>query len=462
MISKSTICKSVHSPSTNRLFTRPLTMSYDELLFNDDTLKQKKDHVACRQCGVSTTVKFYFDHTKQQVIRHKCNSCLGICSIFIVVVISASCYTLVQDTPVVFYRQAEQIYGQYDMKISSSHYTFLNSTLADSMLDNQDFQYNSPRIVWNETASAIYPPSCSPLIMETQSSCSSSFIVSNTSECGRHLLSPAVIWLIDFEKEQRMGFGRDFDSTDTPNYGEVILSESIANDIGVENVGELVHIAIPLSSSTYQSTLLSNYLNDRYFTNISTEAPQILELIDSCGSLILPVTVSMISEKSLGGKFPERSVEFHTVLNIRYFMDLMLEHLPNDLSEAITNLPADTNDNCTIYNYVNFLYVNFPPNRITPYLRTNYKDILSNLVHFAGDIVYRMGWSQLNVDLDLLSQMSAISNMVLSISIVLNMVIFGLLIISMGLLYTLLIISVDSKKFMLGALRMLGMILVTV
>ena len=259
-----------------------------------------------------------------------------------------------------------------------------------------------------------------------------------------------------------MGFGRDFDSTDTPNYGEVILSESIAKDIGVENVGELVHIAIPLSSSTYQSTLLSNYLNDRYFTNISIEAPQILELIDSCGSLILPVTVSMISEKSLGGKFPERSVEFHTVLNIRYFMDLMLEHLPNDLSEAITNLPADTNDNCTIYNYVNFLYVNFPPNRITPYLRTNYKDILSNLVHFAGDIVYRMGWSQLNVALDLLSQMSAISNMVLSISIVLNMVIFGLLIISMGLLYTLLIISVDSKKFMLGALRMLGMILVTV
>ena len=43
-----------------------------------------------------TWCKFYVSHTKKQVCSHKCNSCLAICSIFVVVVISALCYTVVQ------------------------------------------------------------------------------------------------------------------------------------------------------------------------------------------------------------------------------------------------------------------------------------------------------------------------------------------------------------------------------
>ena len=44
------------------------------------------------------TLEFYFKQTKQEICRDKCNSCLAICSIFIVVLISALCYTVVQVT----------------------------------------------------------------------------------------------------------------------------------------------------------------------------------------------------------------------------------------------------------------------------------------------------------------------------------------------------------------------------
>ena len=257
-----------------------------------------------------------------------------------------------------------------------------------------------------------------------------------------------------------MAFGRSFDATNTPNYGEVILSDTVAEDLGVAEVGEQIHIAIPMNSA--DMPLLSNYLNDRYFTNISTEAPQILELIDSCGPLILPVNVSMISEKSLGGKFPERSTQFDAVLNIQYFMDLMFDNLPSALSDAINDAIHDVEDdefqNVSIYNYAEQIYVNFPPIRIQQYMYTDYKDILSNLINFVGDIVYRLNWSLLNVHIDLLTQMSSVSATVMSLSIVLNMVIFVLILLSVGLLYSLLVISIDSKKFMLGILRMLGML----
>ena len=199
---------------------------------------------------VSIKAKFYFDHTKQQVIRHKCNSCLGICSIFIVVVISASCYTLVQDTPVVFYRQAEQIYGQYDMIISPPRNgEFLDYPLTASLLDSRhSLSYHSPRIRWNETGTTIYPPSCSLSIRAyTASACPSSPMVYFESECSDNIKEEASVWLIDFEREQRMHFGRTFDAANTPNRGEVILTESTAERLGV-GTGETIYIAIPLNS----------------------------------------------------------------------------------------------------------------------------------------------------------------------------------------------------------------------
>ena len=168
----------------------------------------------------------------------------------------------------------------------------------------------------------------------------------------------------------------------------------------------------------------------------------------------------MISEKSLGGKFPERSTQFDAVLNIQYFMDLILEHLPSALSEAIDDSTEDIkeDDNWSIYKYASAIYVNLPPDRLTPYMSTDYNEILSNLVDFSGDILYRIGWSQVSVNLDILTQMSSVSYTVLSLSIVLDMVIFVLILLSVGLLYSLLVISIDSKKFMLGILRMLGML----
>ena len=50
---------------------------------------------------------FYSKHTLKEANRRKCNCCLGACSCLIVVVISALCYTLVDNAPIVFLKEAE-------------------------------------------------------------------------------------------------------------------------------------------------------------------------------------------------------------------------------------------------------------------------------------------------------------------------------------------------------------------
>lgn len=54
---------------------------------------------------------FYSKHTLKEANRRKCNCCLGACSCLIVVVISALCYTLVDNAPIVFLKEAEVEYS---------------------------------------------------------------------------------------------------------------------------------------------------------------------------------------------------------------------------------------------------------------------------------------------------------------------------------------------------------------
>eukprot|EP01084_Bolivina_argentea_P186264 321107_1 len=412
----------------------------------------------------TATLKFYFNHSKQQALRHKCNSCLGICSIFIVVIISALCYTLVEDTPVVFYRQAEQLYGQYDLKISPESAPFLNYSLVSSLLQNDsNLQYHSPRIHWNETGSIIYPPSCNIVFKNNDfydiQDCSIN-LIENTTLCDSDKIISASIWLINFSKEKKMALGRSFDDTNIPNYGEIILSSTTADKLDIINIHETIYISLPLNSS--HIPLLTNYLNNKYFTNISEDAPELMELINDCNAVVIPFNVSYISEQSLGGKFAERSRKFDAVINMDYFMEMFMQNLPPMLLNRINNLKNE-NDNIdeynseTIYEYVTNIYMNLPPNRITTYLSTNYLTILSALNKFAGKIRYKIGWNLVDLRLDILQSMSLLSYTILSLSIVLDMIIFVLILLSVGLLYSLLVISVDSKKFMLGILRMLGM-----
>lgn len=163
------------------------------------------------KCSLSpVTLKFYIKHSITEVSRHKCNSCLGIFSIFCVVVISALCYTLVENAPVVFFRQSEQIYGQYDVRIKPRYSPLLNYTLIDSLLSSTSI-YSSPRILWNETNATLFSHTCFTSYTTAHQSNEYQYVYDTNDGCTVNLscndsYPSAQIWLIDFENEEEMGY----------------------------------------------------------------------------------------------------------------------------------------------------------------------------------------------------------------------------------------------------------------
>ena len=116
------------------------------------------------------TLLFYVRHSFQEASRHKCNCFLGAFSVLSVVIIAALCYTLVDNAPVVFFRQAEQIYGQYDVRVQPQsvplmNYSLANELLSQSMPSRRSF-FSAPRVLWNETNVGFFLGDCFEAVKE--------------------------------------------------------------------------------------------------------------------------------------------------------------------------------------------------------------------------------------------------------------------------------------------------------
>ena len=72
----------------------------------------------------------------------------------------------------------------------------------------------------------------------------------------RHLFGFFVV----LKKEKEKKLIMSFDEAHIPQYGEVILRDKVAEDLGVQNVGDVIYISIPINSTVIP--LLSNYLNE--------------------------------------------------------------------------------------------------------------------------------------------------------------------------------------------------------
>ena len=75
----------------------------------------------------------------------------------------------------------------------------------------------------------------------------------------------------------------------------------------------------------------------------------------------------------------------------------------------------------------------------------------------ALGIVDIVGFTEITMNLDLMNNLSGKEDTMLSLGVVLDIIVFVLIVLSIMLLYSLLVISVDTRTFELGVFRMVGM-----
>jgi ABC-type antimicrobial peptide transport system permease subunit len=109
-----------------------------------------------------------------------------------------------------------------------------------------------------------------------------------------------------------------------------------------------------------------------------------------------------------------------------------------------------------LFEFAQSVQINLPPPRIEAYMNSNYDIIQQNVIHFAGGVLYRLGFNSLGTDLPILTQLRQTRFFSLFLGLILNLIIGILLFLSVLLIYSLLMINVETRTFELGVLRMIG------
>lgn len=79
------------------------------------------------------------------------------------------------------------------------------------------------------------------------------------------------------------------------------------------------------------------------------------------------------------------------------------------------------------------------------------------MTSYASDITDALGYFPINIQMDVLSEMSTLSQGVLFLGLIFDIIILLFVIIAILLIYSLLMISIESKSFEIGVMRMVGL-----
>lgn len=101
--------------------------------------------------------------------------------------------------------------------------------------------------------------------------------------------------------------------------------------------------------------------------------------------------------------------------------------------------------------------INMPKPRTDAYMDANYDDIQKKVTKYASRIVDELGFFPIEMSLDIMTELSPLKYVAIFLGILLNLILFVLFALSVILIYSLLLVSIETKTFELGVIRVLGL-----
>ena len=287
--------------------------------------------------------------------------------------------------------------------------------------------------------------------------------------CGNGTASTS--YLIDSKREYDIGIGRDWDKKDEAiPIGTIYISKAFKETAKYKE-DEIIYVKINLQAIFLG---LWNHTVDQFLHSDEGEpflypTDNIIGTVDpdsdttpttSSGYVqlwkyvIAPFKIGYIFHDS-GGKIgvtddPVVFFEYGTFL--LNFEDYFHPTMPDTLKKQI----VDWN----LYDYAQELLINLPNDdnqRMDTYTTTSMDAINQNLIDYSSDIAYELGFEQIHTVLPILYQLNQLEIFNLFLGLILHIITFILLFLSILLIYSLLMVSVESKTYEIGILRMIGM-----
>ncbi|KAG2388720.1 hypothetical protein C9374_000159 [Naegleria lovaniensis] len=314
------------------------------------------------------------------------------------------------------------------------------------------------------------------------------------------------LYVIDTDKENRMQFGRNYPYKKLKK-GHAIIGASMAMDMGVK-AGDTILVGVATMDTLvgpyyeagivrYHDQLSNALLNSLEFlppslkeafeketlelspelaslkklsmlhalleADVSQQTSNFIQLSDeeqymnrrvtfNNGTLYFPVTIDVVSN-NVHGKFAT-SITDYIIMEFDSFLEHLAEFLPSQLfSEHEKSLMSRVSP----YSYAGYVYFNYPPNRLTAYNENDFKKIRDKITDFSSLAMYLIGFNQVDTNFPILEQMQQTQFFSLFVGLIISIILVVLSLLSVVLIYSLLMINVENRRFEMGLLRILGL-----
>ena len=385
-------------------------------------------------------------HARREARLNKCNYCLGFSACFIAVTLVAFMYTALGFAPIFFLELSETQFSQVDLRITASkdsHASLLNFTAIERKFVGTDQEYSSMRIVQNR---AYVFGSCNPA--------AESDVALRYSKCNTppsclptlcYTVSEAQFFAIDFEREDRMRVGSRW-YMEPPPLGSVLVQSGLMATAGL-NVGDTIFVE--LNSSTFYGAIQT--ANSSSQCNMSQVPPDCHVTLLNPPPVYAMVKISGSFSDS-GGKFAEDDTDV-VVMSIATYHQALVSDLDPVYAPDLAPLVAAAQ----LLNFAPQVIFNLPPpNRLKTYLQSSWPDVQAALILFSGRVSEGVGIGVVDLKLPLLSSLLIYNTISMFFSLVISIITAVLITLLALLIYSLLLISVESRNFDIAVMRMVG------
>ena len=113
-------------------------------------------------------------------------------------------------------------------------------------------------------------------------------------------------------------------------------------------------------------------------------------------------------------------------------------------------------ENLSPYEYVHYMIYTFPEPRLSRYSTSDFNSLSAGAVSFMQNISDHLGYYPLKISMPIMEQMKKFNIAILFMGLIFSMILALFVVISIILIYSLLMVSVQQKSFDIGIKRMVG------
>jgi len=147
-------------------------------------------------------------------------------------------------------------------------------------------------------------------------------------------------------------------------------------------------------------------------------------------------------------------------MEYKHFYTMLAKYMPSDdlrANKQFIDWILEKGEEKIYSMGADFMMLTLPNPRVLYYQSNDYFEIQRGVTGHANQIMEDLGFFPIRMDLDTLQEMEKLSQAILFLGLIFDIIILLFIVLSVLLIYSLLMISVESKTFEFGVMRMIGL-----